>query len=348
MFLKDIIMNKWFYLSMLAIMTMVLMSVGFISCSSDDEEDSGSLSTPAYKDVSALYRVTDGNTLFTSFEFSESGNYVIVKRTGYKSREKSATRAAGLMVSPWYEEMTRSTSYSNIITGKYTKKGDNVYELEGFGTITVTSDSNGQYSLEIAESGETPYTLTAERKEQYAGSARTNKLCRTWRISNIRMQLKGTAHNGDKSYDMNIDENVNGGNLAELMYKFYVSTVNWAIKVSGENVPQSYLDSEFSSQKKEYERMYPVVETMMFTQTGTYMVTYANSTLAVATWTWYEDSDDKIRYSWNYSNMSSVISGDCSVEFKGNKCILAEEKTGSFDIVSGASVKTIYTLTEVK
>lgn len=53
---------------------------------------------------------------------------------------------------------------------------------------------------------------------------------------------------------------------------------------------------------------------------------YKDGRLAVATWTWTGDDFGKIRYSWDYDNMSSEVSNDCSVEFSGKRCYLVEER----------------------
>lgn len=341
-------MKKYIYLSLLNVVSVILMSVGFVSCSKDDDDSNGSLGIPAYKDVSALYKVTSGSSEFSSFEFTESGNYVIVKKNNnYKVNSKYSNRVTGLMVAPWCENTTRSTSYNNIIYGKYTDKGNNTFELEGFGTVTVKTDANGGYSLEIAPLNSTPYTLTAAKQEQYVGSERTNNLCRTWRIENIKMVLEGTIMRDNKSYDFKFDENVNGGNCPELMYKIAASALRWAIDVTGESVPQSVIEEKLAELKKEYES-FPVAETMLFAQTGTYLVTYANNTLAVSTWSWNGNSGNQLRYSWDYSNMNSESSGDCSIDFNGNRCIITEERSTTISFLGNCSTSTIYTLVEVK
>ena len=345
--MKEMIKKNWIYAMMLSVATL-----SFTACSSDDDDNGGTLDVPAYKDVSALYTITQSGSNYSSIELTESGNYVIVRNSSNSRREITRAVAneklAGFVVSPWFSDMTRSTTYNNIITGKYTKNGDNTFVLEGFGTIAVTSAGDSSYSLEITENGSQPYTLTAARKEQYPGAEQTVKLCRTWHISSIRMLMSGTADNEGQSLNFSIDESVDGGDMPSLMYKCYASMMRWAINASGKSVPESYFEEELAEQKKRFESAYPYVEDMIFTQVGTYMVTYKGDKLAISTWTWQGDSFDKIHYSWNYSNMTSVISGDCKVEFNGNKCIITEEKSGSADIVRNADVKAIYTLTEVK
>ena len=137
--------------------------------------------------------------------------------------------------------------------------------------------------------------------------------------------------------------------MGTLMYNLYAQVITWVVSVSGESVPQSYIDEQLADFKKKAASNYPVVENMLFSQAGTYMVTYGDGRLAVSTWTWEGSAFDKIHYSWNYANMNSTgASGDCKVEFIGNRCIITEEKSGAADVISGANIKTIYTLVDAK
>ena len=338
---------NWYYALLFVVGAFTLSS-----CSSDDDEteDFGTLETPAFKEVSAFYSITESGSDYSSIELTESGNYVIVKNSNaHRAMSASNETMSTLVASPWYQATTRNSAYDNIITGTYTKSGNDTFVLEGFGTITIKNGGGTTFSLEITENGAEPYTLTAAKKEQYEGTPETNKLCRTWRIAGMRMTMSGAAQNEGQAYNFSFDESVNDGNMGELMYKIYVSTIRWAISVSGESVPEKYIQEELAQEKQQIINAYPVVDKMIFTQAGTYMVTYADSRLAVSTWSWIGTTFDKIHYSWDYSNASSVMAGDCSVEFQGGRCIITETKSNlSSDVVSGANAKLVYTLVESK
>lgn len=334
----------------LAAITAVFVS----GCSSE-----GSLPPPVYKSSSALFQITQTDSKLSSVEFTESGNYVVL-RNGSRmsapqgngtSRADAKTETAWLFFSPWNQPLVRSTAYNNIITGKYTKTDDTTYVLEGFGTIKVNSQNGTNYSLVITETGSSPYTLTAAKKEQFKDSEPTDKLCRTWRISGMHLQMSVSASEDGQSFSIDIDEKVDNGNTAELMYKVYETTVKKIIRESGQSVSESQLKMALADQKKEFEKTYPYVENMIFTQAGTYMVTYKDGRLAVATWAWTGDGFGKIRYSWDYDNMSSELSNDCSVEFSGKRCYLVEERAdlsrigGEFRFSSRKN-KMTYTLEE--
>lgn len=325
-----------------------IMAVFVSGCSSE-----GSLPTPVYKSSSALYQITQAGSTLSSVEFTESGNYVIVRKSSRMSAAQNndmvKAETMWLLFSPWSQPQTRSTAYNNIITGKYTKTDDTTYVLEGFGTITVKGNNGTNYSLVITETGSSPYTLTAAKKDQFKDSEPTGKLCRTWHISGMRIQMSVSASEDGQSFSIDIDEEVDGGNMAELLYKVYETTLKKIIKESGQSVPETQIKMALAEQKKEFESTYPYVEGMIFTQAGTYMVTYKDETLAIATWKWTGDDFKKIHYSWDYAGSSSELSNDCSVEFSGKRCYIIEEKAdlnGLGSEFNSRKSKMTYTLEE--
>jgi len=308
----------------------LMIAVGAIvatSCSS------GTLEAPAFKSSSALYQVTQLGSPLSSVEFTESGNYVIVRNVqpNYAAQNSSMNQAdevkelpSFLLASPWSKIVTRSTTYNNIITGTYTKSGETTYVLEGFGTVQVNAANGNTYSLVITETGASPYTLTAAKKEQYAGSEPTDKLCRTWKIKEMRMEVSLAGKAEGISFDVSIDEKVDGGNLSELMLKCYERIMRKLADQSGQGVTDEMIKSSIDEIREDAEKSYPSVESIIFTQAGTYMVTYSGNKLAISTWAWTGDDFKKIRYSWDYNKMNASLSGECSIEFDGKKCYLVE------------------------
>ena len=327
-------------------------AVSLTSCSSDSSSESRTLDIPAYKSVSAIYQITQASSQYSSIEFTESGNYIVTKKSSYNApARRSVAEINSIFSNPWSMAETRSTSYGNIITGKYTVDG-NKYTLEGFGTITVVTSGDTAVSLEIAETGSSSYTLTAAKNTQKAGSENTTKLCRSWRIASLglkaSMKIKD-PNNNLQSYDF--DKTVSGGNLAELMSAFYGNMIKWAAKISnqaGENVTQEMIDQQIKSQDEKIRSAYKTVETCLFSQAGTYMVTYGDKSLAIATWAWKNDKQDVLQYSWNYANMNSNVSGSCDISFKGNKCIMTEETNLSDGSNQNMNITITYTLEEIK
>ena len=163
--------------------------------------------------------------------------------------------------------------------------------------------------------------------------------------------MSGTVKYEGNDFNFNIDEKVNGGDLAGLMYKLYESLIRKLIKESGQGVPENMLKEELSEYREQFQKSYPYLENMLFTQAGTYMVMYRGEQLGVATWTWVGSDFKKIRYSWDYNNMYGDLSNECEVEFKGSHCYIVENQTGSsIQGVNLASVNSrmTYELEEVR
>ena len=317
-------------------LTLIVGTVFLTGCKGD------SLETPAYKSSSALYQVTMVGAPLTSVEFTESGNYVIVKSglpqnaplpNGVSRAEEEVNKPACFLFSLGNQPETRSSSGNKIITGKYTKKDDTTYELKGFGTIKVTATDGSNYSLIITETGSDPYTLTAAKKEQYKDSEPTGKLCRTWKIAGIRIELEFAGSFEGKSVELDIDEEVDNGDMAELFLKVYESSLRQLGKTIGKSASDSEIKKAVDDMRDDVKKTYPNVENMIFTQAGTYMVTYKGDKLAISTWSWTDSDCKKIRYSWDYSNMGSNNgkSGECSIEFDGSRCYVVESNAEAFD-----------------
>lgn len=315
-------------------LTLAVGAIFVTGCSSDDNSDDGPLEVPAYKSSSALYQITQTGSPLSSVEFTESGSYVIVRNgqrqnapqgNGASRADEAVKESPTLLVfSPWNQPETRSTTYSNIITGKYTKTDDMTYVLEGFGTIKVNMSGDNTYSLVITETGSSPYTLAAAKKEQYSGSEPTDKLCRTWRIASMRMEVSMSGKYEGFSFNFKVDEKVDGGDMAGLMLKCYESEIRQMAKAAGYSASEREVKEAVAELKSDIEKTYLYIENVIFTQAGTYMVTYRGDRLAISTWTWTGDDFKKIRYSWDYSNMNGVLSNECSVGFDGKKCYIVE------------------------
>lgn len=67
---------------------------------------------------------------------------------------------------------------------------------------------------------------------------------------------------------------------------------------------------------------------VVFTKSGTYVVTYIDGTLDVSTWKWENENKGIVRYSWNLDDIDDPYESDTvSVKFSGNSCeVYAEEE----------------------
>ena len=240
----------------LSIIMLSVFSMTFTSCGSDDD-DAPAIVTHDVTLVDTLYRI-NGTSEFTSIEFTESGLYVITK-----AGESANAKGWGKFVkSKAMSGLTRSESDSDkYIHGKYTK-ADNVYTLEGFGTITVEKDGDIYVSLKIQPIGKEAYTLSAQPVKKVEDSDITNKLCHAWKFEDCRIKV----NKGDS---------------------LLIDTIVY-------NTSKIYpiLDSLYNANNKPGSDL----EEIIFTKSGTYIVEYADNTLAVSQWKWKDEKKGIITY----------------------------------------------------
>lgn len=296
-------------------MAMFVMGMA-TACSSDD--DDASLDTPEFEESAAKYVIEDNASPYSSIELTASGNYLI-QQTGYSAAKPArvpaagATNKASLIASALKGHFAGlgtvhgTRSYSEILYGKYTKTGDDTYYLEGFGTMTITSDASGNaYSLVITPNGGAAKEYTAKKQNADLNSDMSNKLCRTWSLVKFRMYMR---YEGETLFD-ETDATLEG-----LVKKIYNS-----LKKKFPEMSEDEFDFDM-----EVDAM---PEQVIFTKSGTYVVYYTNSELAVSTWKWGDESKGILRYSWNPDSFDDEYeSGDVKVEFKGGQLHITEEET---------------------
>ena len=305
-------------LSLAALVMIGLMTV--VACGSDDDDNGGNggngkLDNPEYADVAAFYEITSPDSDIKSIELTEAGRYLITLRGGYKARNMKNTLPKGRFLRMARKALTRNATYGDIIEGKYTKKGDGTFELEGFGTVTITGSSDSAMSIEVTKKDGTKLpTLTAQRKNQKPESDETTKLCRTWDMASIRMIINMMGRTiYDKEYKM--DE----------LYKFGRDMYEMNKQYFGDDLDDDEsAEAYIQDWKEEMEKEMP--KTVTFTKAGTYLVTYVDSTLAVSTWSWVDEKTGLLRYSWNYDNMDDGSeAGTVKVSYRGAQLAVQED-----------------------
>lgn len=264
---------------------------GFASCSNDDDkEGTQTLSTPKYEADAALFVIDSPTSPYGSVELTAAGNYIVTPSTmvnNAPSLKKGIIRSASRTI--------------QIYEGKYTKNGDNTYELEGFGTITVNMEGDTAASLDFSLDNGQDFTLTAERQTQYPDSQMTNNLCRSWKITHFRLTIKV---NGRQMFDKEVKiENLRS--LYEALAK---------------------LDPDADADDFDEIDESELPEEVIFTKSGTYMVKYGDSSLAVSTWGWENQQKGILRYSWDYDHLYDPdASGVVTVSFPGNNSMKFKE-----------------------
>lgn len=154
----------------------------FISCNSGghdpDVPSEAGFKQPLFEAESALYNILPGTSRLKSIELTASGTYIIVQLP----RPKSIVNADKQHIT---HISTRSYEDTGIISGSYTKKGDGVFELNGFGTIVVKGGEQNAISLDITYKDGSKIEVSAQKAEQYESSPKTNALCRTWVLGKV-------------------------------------------------------------------------------------------------------------------------------------------------------------------
>ena len=258
---------------------------GFASCSSDDDEKESTqtLATPKYEEDAALFVIDSPSSPYGSVELTSAGYYIV---TPSEFVNHAPAKKAGML-----KAVSRTIQ---IYEGKYTKQGDNTYVLDGFGTITVTMDSETAASLDFSLDNGNDFTLQAERQTQYADSKMTNNLCRSWEITRYRLTIK---LNGRKMFDKEVAIN----KLQDLYDALHKADPDWE--------PGDEDDVDISEMPHQ----------VIFTKAGTYMVKYNDQSLAVSTWGWEDTSKGLLRYSWDYEHLYDPdASGVVTISFPGN------------------------------
>ena len=321
---------------------LLAICVGFVSCKGDKEGGFEDFDTPKYEEFSAKYVIETEGSDIESIELTASGNYIITK--SYYSYYSTYNLNCGRMLLAKPHE---SRGYGMPIYGKYTKVSDTEFKLEGFGTIKINGSTDDAYSLTIEETGEEPYVLTAAKKTQYEDSAMTNALCRTWEISTLGLKY---VINGKTIFDKTVDSD----NIRDLAASYVDAIIKYYEKIYGDEIYedeeyediQEYIDEYIDEFANSYNEIKP--EQVVFTKSGTYMVYYSGSELAISTWTWDDMEKGILRYSWSYDDMyDDYASGKVTVSFKDGKLYITESESESED---GESYKISFTygMTEVK
>lgn len=307
----------------------------FSACSSDD--DDYTFETPQYEEISAKYTATTNASAINSLELTASGNYIIIKNTGYNinsNRAASRKLANNILMNDAVIAATRSASYDNIIYGKFTKIDENIYDLEGYGVVTITTSGDEAYKLFIELDNGSTISVGARKQEQYETSAATDKLCRSWNIAKLGLKVVIEGRTFNKT--ANADE----------FDVLFDSFVEWLCRQAGISIndldpeQREYLEEMVDELASAYNQVKPL--SMIFTKSGSYMVHYANAALGVSTWRWEDENAGLLRYSWNTDDINDdYLGGVVNISYSGSMLLAAEET-----VEDGMTITVTYGMTE--
>ena len=301
---------KRIFFSLLTMM-MVAVCVSFTACSSDDDgNDSGnnggnvSFATPPYESDAAKYVISNSGAPYKSIELTASGEYIVIPQG---SRYEAKTRAEG----------ASRASTTDIIYGKFTKTNDSEYALADWGTLKIAANGESSYTLSVTGTDGNTHIMSAYKKTVVTDSEQTNKLCRTWDFTQIRVQMSIQGRSFDKTVAANNMDELNRALLAT--YPEFGDSSD------------DFLDMDANSR-------------VVLTKSGTYLSNSMSGKLEVGVWVWQDEANGVLRTADTMEHINSEkYSGELHVSFSGSNMIITYSMSGD-----GGSINMTYYYSEAK
>jgi len=129
------------------------------SCDKDENELKETVNKTT---ISAKWVVSNSNE-YKSFEFNESGNYIVVQKTAEPTNEQI------------------------ILFGNYDIIDNKAIVLSDFGTLTIfeVNESSINFSFKRSNNPNNEIIIDASKKEEMESSTKTEFLCKTWKMVTI-------------------------------------------------------------------------------------------------------------------------------------------------------------------
>ncbi|MDG1039008.1 MAG: hypothetical protein P8P15_08330 [Polaribacter sp.] len=139
---------------LVAIFVLTLIS----ACEKDENDPKNEILEKAT--ISAKWTVNNSSD-YESFEFNESGNYIVVKKPS-----------------------TKSTNDQVVFFGTYEITDDKTIVLSNFGTLTITEiDENSiSFSILLVSNPDSQVSIKASKAEELESSTNTDLLCQSWEL----------------------------------------------------------------------------------------------------------------------------------------------------------------------
>ncbi|RXQ96268.1 hypothetical protein EO244_05395 [Ancylomarina salipaludis] len=150
----------------------LLILLAFISLVACDKNDGDSTNEIEIKASINAKWVVEGTSEFKSFEFNESGNYIVVM-----------------------DNTVKSTAGPSILFGTYEYDNNQTVILSDFGTLKLSDlgAENMTFIVELADGTVSDIILKASKKEEMESSEKTDLLCRSWNLISVNgASVEGT------------------------------------------------------------------------------------------------------------------------------------------------------------
>lgn len=315
--------------SFIAILLMTVCNITFTACSDDEEngDEKPNLETPTYESVSAKYTLDDNDMGIASVELTASGNFAVVY-DNYSNEifSNDYSYSSKRLLNPTYVGNVLTRSQAGSSYGKFIKISDTEFILEGFGTIVIEGSSGNAYSIRLTTSSGETTTVGATKGALMPDSEYTNALCRTWNLSTIRIRL---LHNGKALFDKT---------KPAKDYPQLIKELNAAMASLSDDEEDG--DAFFDVPSYGYSDV-------VFTKSGSYMMTSTDDQLGVSMWKWKNEKDGVLRYTHYLSDYDFVseYANDATITFSDKTMTIYEINLEESEDDETFQITSLYTCT---
>ena len=292
--------------------------VVFTSCSSDDKIEQ------VVELISGKFIINDKSLGYESIELLNSGSYIVILADNdsegsepiniVSSDELILSSGTTILESGVFNNVTRSSANSKYIYGSYTRISDFIYNLDGFGLLTIDMDDNEVNSFNIILNNGKEVTMGVSRQNEYTSSSATDQLCNEW----IVKVLEERKYEGE-----------------ELVYNIKYTVGKSTLDISYDpNNSYTYQINTFIERNK-----MEGPKNIIFSKAGTYAVLNNNGALGSAKWWWKNETNGQMYYSWNDDEEEDEEASYATVQFNDNKLIVYET---SYTYIHGSSTNKTY------
>ncbi len=263
---------------------LMLTAAGFTACSDDNEGGIGNINlpTPQYEQVSGKYEITSAGSPYESIELSASGNYIVTLSNG------------GNYYNTPVNGVAKSSRRSLLDSGK-AKGLTRATEYDGVIYGTFTSLGGNEFALEGF----------GTIKLGYSGDEVTS--------------IEVTTQDGQTTqYDAKKKPTMNGDNVTNALCR------TWRI----EKIRDVYYDKQTGetedmtvTPENPGEDGYDMPIEVVWSKSGTYLVSYLDGSIGVAEWKWKNRGAGQLYYAWD-----GEWTGDyCTITFDGNRAVIHDK-----------------------
>ncbi len=146
------------FIKQVIVVTWVMTS--FISC----EKNEDNLNVVLNKEAISAKWIVDEPIDYVSFEYNESGNYIIVRNMN-----------------------TKSTNNQIVLFGTYNLIDDKTITLSDFGTMKISNieENSIDFSISLYSDPNSETSISAVKQDEIANSTKTKLLCKTWELVSL-------------------------------------------------------------------------------------------------------------------------------------------------------------------